>query len=134
MEIVYAASYGIVYSNDYMWDCRWIAGYWETITTIIPHYITFFAKLNNILRIILTYTNHFRCCMSLTKDEKILLTGVALSAGVSGIGIYMLIAANAAISVPSYTGMMITGAMLFNAGVAGVTSIGAMWFNYQATL
>jgi len=72
--------------------------------------------------------------MSLTKDEKILLTGVALSAGVSGIGIYMLIAANVAISLPSYTGMMITGAMLFNAGVAGVTSIGAMWFNYQATL
>jgi len=72
--------------------------------------------------------------MSLTKDEKILLAGVALSAGVSGIGIYMLIAANAALSLPSYTGMMITGAMLFNAGVAGVTSIGAMWFNYQATL
>jgi hypothetical protein len=30
--------------------------------------------------------------------------------------------------------MMITGAMLFNAGIAGVTSIGAIWYNYQATL
>jgi len=72
--------------------------------------------------------------MKLTKDEKTLLTGAALSAGVSGIGIYMLIAANAAPTLPAYTGMMITGAMLFNAGICGVTAIGAIWYNYQATL
>jgi hypothetical protein len=29
---------------------------------------------------------------------------------------------------------MITGAMLFNAGVTGVCSLAAIWFNYQATL
>jgi hypothetical protein len=72
--------------------------------------------------------------MKLTKDEKTLLTGATLSAGVSGIGIYMLIAANAATSEPMYVGMMITGAMLFNAGISGVTAIGAIWYNYQATL
>jgi len=72
--------------------------------------------------------------MSLTKDEKTLLTGAALSAGVSGIGIYQLIAANAAATLLSYIGMMITGAMLFNAGIAGITAIGAMWMNYQAVL
>lgn len=72
--------------------------------------------------------------MKLTKDEKTLLAGAALSAGVSGIGIYMLIAANAATSEPMYVGMMITGAMLFNAGISGVTAIGAIWYNYQATL
>lgn len=72
--------------------------------------------------------------MKLTKDEKTLLTGAALSAGVSGTGIYMLIAANAAATLPEYTGMMITGAMLFNAGISGVTAIGAMWMNYQAIL
>lgn len=72
--------------------------------------------------------------MSLTKDEKALIAGAALSAGVSGIGIYMLVAANAASTLASYTGMMITGAMLFNAGICGVTAIGSIWFNYQATL
>jgi hypothetical protein len=72
--------------------------------------------------------------MSLTKDEKTLLTGAGLSAGVSGIGIYMLIAANASSFLPSYIGMMVTGAMLFNAGICGVTAIGAIWYNYQATL
>ena len=71
---------------------------------------------------------------TLTKDEKTLLAGAFLSAGVSGIGIYQLILANSAMSLPQYTGIMITGAMLFNAGISGLTAVGAMWINYQAVV
>ena len=70
----------------------------------------------------------------LTKDEKSLVVGAIMSAGVSGVGIYQLIIAQAAPTLPGYVGTMITGAMLFNAGVSGVCAIGAMWANYQAVL
>lgn len=69
-----------------------------------------------------------------TKDEKALLFGAIMSAGVSGIGIYQLLIALAAPTVEGYLGTLIVGAMLFNAGIAGITSIGAMWYNYQAIL
>ena len=69
-----------------------------------------------------------------TRDEKTLLAGALLSAGVSGIGIYQLLLATAASTLPGYVGAMITGAMLFNAGVSGVTAVGAIWYNYQAIL
>jgi len=62
------------------------------------------------------------------------MVGAVLSAGVSGIGVYQLLLALAAPTVAGYLGTLITGAMLFNAGVSGLTAIGAMWYNYQAIL
>jgi high-affinity Fe2+/Pb2+ permease len=69
-----------------------------------------------------------------TTDEKSLLVGAVMSAGVSGIGIYQLLVALSAPTVEGYIGTMIVGAMLFNAGVSGLTAIGAMWANYQAII
>ena len=71
---------------------------------------------------------------TLTNDEKSLMVGAVLSAGVSGIGVYQLLLALASPTVAGYLGTLITGAMLFNAGVCGLTAIGAMWYNYQAIL
>ena len=71
---------------------------------------------------------------TLTNDEKSLMVGAVLSAGVSGIGVYQLLLALASPTVAGYLGTLITGAMLFNAGVSGLTAIGAMWYNYQAIL
>jgi hypothetical protein len=71
---------------------------------------------------------------NLTNDEKSLMVGAAASAGVSGIGIYQLILALAAPSSTAYLGTLIVGAMLFNAGISGLCSIGAIWYNYQALL
>jgi len=71
---------------------------------------------------------------TLTNDEKSLLLGAVLSAGVSGIGIYQLLVALTATTLGAYLGTLITGAMLFNAGISGLTAIGAMWYNYQAIL
>ena len=71
---------------------------------------------------------------TLTNDERSLMVGAVLSAGVSGIGVYQLLLALAAPTVAGYLGTLITGAMLFNAGVSGLTAIGAMWYNYQAIL
>ena len=69
-----------------------------------------------------------------TKDEKALIVGALMSAGVSGIGIYELLIALSAPEIAGYLGTMIIGSMLFNAGVSGLTAIGAMWTNYQATV
>jgi high-affinity Fe2+/Pb2+ permease len=67
-----------------------------------------------------------------TKDERALLIGAIMSAGVAGIGIYELLIALSAPEMSGYLGTMILGAMLFNAGVSGLTAVGAMWSNYQA--
>lgn len=72
--------------------------------------------------------------MNYTVDEKSMLTGVGLSSLVSGVGIYLLYIAISATTTAGYLGTMITGAMLFNAGVCGVTAIGSMWVNYRAIL
>ena len=69
-----------------------------------------------------------------TTDEKAMLVGVCLSSGVAGIGLLQLIAAPNNLNIFSFIWQMITGAMLFNAGVSGVTCIGAMWVNYQAVV
>lgn len=71
---------------------------------------------------------------NLTKDEISLLMGAVMCAGVSGIGIYQLYIARIVPTLPEYIWFMITGAMLFNAGIAGITAIGAIWYNYQALL
>jgi len=71
---------------------------------------------------------------SFTKDENALLVGAIMSAGVSGIGIYQLLIALSSPTIQGYIGTMIVGAMLFNAGISGLTAIGAMWANYQAIL
>lgn len=71
---------------------------------------------------------------TLTNDEKSLLMGAALSAGVSGIGVYQLYLALEATTPMAYLGTLIVGAMLFNAGLSGLTAIGSMWYNYQALL
>lgn len=67
-----------------------------------------------------------------TKDERALLFGAIMSAGVSGIGIYQLLVALSSPTMQGYLGAMIVGAMLFNAGISGLTAVGAMWSNYQA--
>jgi hypothetical protein len=72
--------------------------------------------------------------MKYTVDEKSMLGGIGLSALVSGVGIYLLYTAMSASTTAGYLGTMITGAMLFNAGVCGVTAIGSMWVNYRAIL
>ena len=72
--------------------------------------------------------------IKLTNDEKSLVIGALFSAGVAGIGIYQLYAALDTATLQSYIGTMITGAMLFNAGVSGITALAAIWYNYQATL
>jgi hypothetical protein len=72
--------------------------------------------------------------IKLTIDEKSLLIGLALSSLVSGVGIYQLIYALGSLTLENYIFGMITGAMLFNAWISGVTAIGAIWYNYQATL
>jgi hypothetical protein len=69
-----------------------------------------------------------------TKDEYSLLIGILLSALVSGCGIYQLIIAAEAPTEAAYLATVILGAMLFNAGVSGVTSISAIWYNYRAIL
>ena len=72
--------------------------------------------------------------IKLTKDEVSIVAGILASAGISGIGIYQLLVAMSAITLQGYVGTMIVGAMLFNAGICGLTSFGAIWFNYQATI
>ncbi|MDD2246342.1 MAG: hypothetical protein PHC39_04590 [Proteiniphilum sp.] len=72
--------------------------------------------------------------MRYTVDEKAMLVGIALSALVSGVGIFLLMGAPTTTDTHSFIWMMITGSMLFNAGVCGVTSVGSMWVNYQAVL
>jgi hypothetical protein len=69
-----------------------------------------------------------------TVDEKAMVVGIFLAACVAGIGILQLMAAPSNVNMTAFIWQMITGAMLFNAGVCGVTSIGAMWVNYQAVL
>ena len=69
-----------------------------------------------------------------TQEEKYLLVGIALSALVAGCGIYQLFAATAAVDMVGYIGSMITGAMLFNAGVSGVIGMCSIWYNYRAIL
>lgn len=69
-----------------------------------------------------------------TPEEKSLLVGIVLSALVAGTGIYELYAATAMNSVAGYLGNMIVGAMLFNAGVCGVTAMCSIWYNYRAIL
>ena len=72
--------------------------------------------------------------MSLTKDERSIIAGVLLSAGVMGIGILQLYAALASLTIEGYLGTMIVGAMLFNGGLTGVCSLLSVWFNYRAIL
>ena len=67
-----------------------------------------------------------------TKDEKSLMAGAVMSAGVSGVGIYELLIALSSPTAAGYIGTMIVGAMLFNAGISGLTAVGAMWSTYQA--
>jgi len=71
---------------------------------------------------------------TLTNDEKSLIVGAVMSAGVSGIGIYQLLQATLAPTLAGLTISVVTGAMLFNAGISGLTAVGAIWYNYQATL
>lgn len=69
-----------------------------------------------------------------TNEERYLLAGITLSAMVAGAGIYELYAAYGMGSEVAYLGTMIVGAMLFNAGVCGVTAFCSIWYNYRAIL
>jgi hypothetical protein len=69
-----------------------------------------------------------------TVDEKAMLVGICLSALVAGVGVFQLLGAPTTGDTNSFIWMMITGSMLFNAGVSGVIGVGSMWVNYQAVL
>lgn len=70
----------------------------------------------------------------LTKDEIAIIIGVLLSAGVAGVGIYQMYIARIVTTMPDYIWFLVTGAMLFDAGAAGVIGMLAIYFNYRAIL
>lgn len=69
-----------------------------------------------------------------TQDERYLLAGVLLSALVAGTGIYELYVATGAGTETAFLGTLVIGAMLFNAGIAGVVGMCSIWYNYRAIL
>ena len=116
-----------MYLYDYLWyHCRYV-GYRETLTFIFYIFVSL-RKFYYLTYPIIT------CMRKYSDDERALLIGAAMSAGVAGIGIYELLVALSASDMSGYIGTMIIGAMLFNAGVSGMTAVGAMWTNYQAIL
>jgi hypothetical protein len=72
--------------------------------------------------------------MNLTQDEKFLFIGIALAAGITGIGVLLFYAALNEAGLYGYLTDMFLGTTLFISGVVAVVGFCSILYNYRALL